>query len=88
MDVGVRELKQHLSDYLARAAGGETIRVTDRGEAKALLTPIPSAGVINRGVDEGWIRPSSGDALRPARRVLAKRSVLEVLAEDRGEPDE
>lgn len=88
MDVGVRELKQHLSDYLARAAVGETIRVTDRGEAKALLTPIPSIGMINRGIEEGWIRPAEGEGLRPVRRVSSKRAVLDVLAEDRGELDE
>jgi len=35
MDVGVHELKQHLSEYLERAARGEAIRVTDRGVPKA-----------------------------------------------------
>jgi prevent-host-death family protein len=88
MEIGVRELKQHLSEYLARAAVGETIRVTDRGEAKALITPIPSFGSINLGVEEGWIRPSNGEGLRPVRRVGAKRPTLDVLAEDRGEVDE
>jgi prevent-host-death family protein len=37
MDVGVRTLKQHVSEYLERAARGETIRVTDRGQPKAIL---------------------------------------------------
>jgi prevent-host-death family protein len=88
MDIGVRELKQHLSEYLARASVGETIRVTDRGQAKALITPIPSFGSINLGVEEGWIRPSNGEGMRPVRRVEANRRTLDVLAEDRGEVDE
>ncbi len=31
MHMGVRELKQRLSEYLDRAERGEIIRVTDRG---------------------------------------------------------
>ncbi len=37
--IGVRELRQHASRYLARVATGETIEVTDRGRAVALLVP-------------------------------------------------
>ncbi len=37
--IGVRELRQHASRYLARVATGETIEVTDRGRSVALLVP-------------------------------------------------
>jgi prevent-host-death family protein len=37
--IGVRELRQHASRYLARVAGGETLEVTDRGRPVALLVP-------------------------------------------------
>ena len=37
--IGVRELRQHASRYLARVATGETIELTDRGRAVALLVP-------------------------------------------------
>jgi prevent-host-death family protein len=37
--IGVRELRQHASRYLARVAAGEAIEVTDRGRAVALLVP-------------------------------------------------
>ncbi len=40
--IGVRELRQHASRYLARVAGGETIEVTDRGRPIALLVPVES----------------------------------------------
>lgn len=40
--VGVRELKAHLSEYLARARGGEVIVVTDRGARVAQLSPVPA----------------------------------------------
>ena len=55
MDVGVRELKQHLSEYLDRAANGEIIRVTDRGQPKAILAPVPGAGRLAAGLEQGWI---------------------------------
>lgn len=37
--IGVRELRQHASRYLARVATGETLEVTDRGRPVALLVP-------------------------------------------------
>jgi prevent-host-death family protein len=40
--VGVRELRQHASRYLALVAGGETLEVTDRGRPVAMLVPIRS----------------------------------------------
>jgi len=38
--IGVRELRQHASRYLARVARGETLEVTDRGRPVARLVPI------------------------------------------------
>ena len=84
-DVGVRELKQHLSEYLDRAGEGETIRVTDRGRPKALLGPLPGRARIEQGLAEGWLTPGSGARLESIQRVAAERSVHDVLAEDRGE---
>jgi prevent-host-death family protein len=40
--IGVRELRQHASRYLARVAQGESLEVTDRGRAVARLVPITS----------------------------------------------
>ena len=40
--IGVRELRQNASRYLARVARGETIQVTDNGRPVALLIPNPS----------------------------------------------
>lgn len=38
--IGVRELRQHASRYLARVATGETLEITDRGRPVALLVPV------------------------------------------------
>lgn len=85
MDVGVRELKQHLSEYLERAAKGETIRVTDRGQAKAILGPLPGTERLASGIAEGWIRPATQDAPGAVVRVRSEKSISDVLNEDRDE---
>jgi len=83
-DVGIRELKQHLSEYLDRAERGEIVRVTDRGRPKALLGPLPGRARIVEGIEEGWITAGSGAALRDGRRWTARERTVDVLSEDRG----
>lgn len=84
-DVGIRELKQHLSEYLDRAERGEVVRVTHRGRPKAVIGPVPGRVRIEDGIRAGWITPGTGSPLGPVRRLSASRRVLDVLAEDRGE---
>ncbi len=85
MDVGVRELKQRLSEYLDLAERGELIRVTDRGRPKAMLGPLPGRMRLDEGIAGGWIRPGDGKRLAPAKRERSRRTVAAVLGEDRGE---
>jgi prevent-host-death family protein len=84
-DVGVRELKQRLSEYLDRAERGELVRVTERGRPKALLGPLPGRARVEEGVAEGWITPATGAGLAPVRRWKSPHRVLDALAEDRDE---
>ncbi len=86
MNVGIRELKQHLSEYLDRAAAGELVQVTERGVPKVQIIAVPGVGAMSRGVDEGWLRPPvRSDGLSAGRAVQATRRVAEVLDSDRGE---
>ncbi len=84
-DVGVRELKAHLSEYLDRVARGEIIRVTDRGHPKAILAPVPGASRLEEGITAGWIRPAKRGPRGPWSRSIPSRPVSEVLTEDRDE---
>jgi prevent-host-death family protein len=84
-DVGIRELKQRLSEYLDRAERGEILRVTDRGRPKAVIGPVPGRARIEDGIRAGWITPGAGAQLGPVQRSKSSRRVLGVLAEDRGE---
>jgi len=58
VEVGVRELRENLAEWLDRAAAGEEILVTERGKAKAVLTAAETA--YERMVREGRITPPTG----------------------------
>jgi prevent-host-death family protein len=58
MEVGVRELRQRLSFYLAAVEAGAEILVTDRGRPEVRIIPVSGAGSLQRGLREGWIHPA------------------------------
>jgi prevent-host-death family protein len=68
--IGVRDLKAHLSEYVARAASGEAVVVTERGRPVALLSPLPSGmqalDVMRR---KGRVRWSGGKPKGLERRT-------------------
>lgn len=86
--VGVRELRQNLSVYLARIARGETLEVTDRGRAVAILAPLPRpVAALDRLKAEGRLIPANGDLLtlkRPPMTVSRRGSeALQKVRADR-----
>jgi len=84
MDVGVRELKNHLSQYLAKVEVGGEVTVTDRGRAVARLIPIGTARTIDRLVAEGLVtRSHSSKRPAPAHRVHSTEPVSPLVAEQR-----
>lgn len=90
--VGVKALKNKLSEYGRRAAGGETILVTDRDRVVAELVPpapgrsplLPDA-LLAEAVRRGSITPPllpPGEA-PPRAPVASLRDLLRELEEDR-----
>ncbi len=61
--VGIRELRQQASKYLREVEQGETIEVTDRGRAVALLVPVTRVGEIERLSASGRLTRAVGDLL-------------------------
>ena len=84
MDVGVRELKAKLSEYLGHAASGQRVTVTDRGQPIAQIVGLEEYSSVERGISEGWIEPARLTQLEPLDPVPASRRVQDVLDEDRG----
>jgi prevent-host-death family protein len=85
--VGVRELRQNLSKYLARVLQGETLEVCDRGRPVALLRPLPAEQSARlRLVAEGRLI-AAGGSLRnleaPVRNPELARRIAEALEEVR-----
>jgi prevent-host-death family protein len=93
--VGVRELKNRLSEYIRRVRSGESVLVTDRGEVVAELTPsgqgttagdVPAALLVlaKRGL---VTLGAPGDAsLYPAlpRKRKRKLTAAQLLDQERG----
>lgn len=93
LEVSVRELKDHLSEYLRRAAAGEEIVVTSHARPVARLSGLseramPTAALeLQRLRAQPWIRPGSGRAPRLPRlvtqRLPGEKSLSDMIAEDR-----
>lgn len=84
MSVGVRELKANLSEFLARAANGEEIVVTDRNRPIVRLVAYSAPSEIDRGIEEGWVEAPRRTRLAVVHRSRSDRSTVETLDEDRG----
>lgn len=80
----MRTLREELSAYLARASGGETIRITDRGRPIAVIAPLPTHVHFVQGVAAGWVKPGSGSPPVPASPQAGLAPSLAALDEDRG----
>jgi prevent-host-death family protein len=82
--VGLKTLKNKLSEYVRLAASGETVVIIDRGRTVAELVP-PRAkpeSVLGRGVREGWVTPATDPSGRPPPRKPIPGYTLEQLLAD------
>jgi antitoxin (DNA-binding transcriptional repressor) of toxin-antitoxin stability system len=92
--VGLKVLKNKLSEYVRLATGGETVLVTDRDRVVAELVPprehgseLAAHALLADAVAQGWIRPPllrpsgppAGAAVAPLDVLLAE------LSRDRGD---
>ena len=85
--VGIRELRQNLSVHLRRVLRGETLEVTDRGHAVAILAPLPNkVSVLDRLEAEGRLTRAKGDLLAlKGLRIRPPRPTSEMLDEERAD---
>ena len=92
--VGLKTLKNKLSEYVRLAARGETILVTDRDRVVAELVPpqperaeLLADSQLAEAVRRGWLRPPLlANAGVPARRPVATwQELVAELDRDRAE---
>ena len=85
--VGIRELKNQLSQYLKRVRGGERLVVTERGKPVAIISPPHASGAdkhIEALLREGLARWGGGKpkgSRRPAK--IKGPSIAETVIEGR-----
>jgi antitoxin (DNA-binding transcriptional repressor) of toxin-antitoxin stability system len=90
--VGLKVLKNKLSEYVRLAAGGETVLVTDRDRVVAELvppregrSPMLADALLAEAIRNGWLRPPLTVDSRPPPRlpVTTAKALLLELAHDR-----
>jgi prevent-host-death family protein len=86
-EIGVRELKQSLSQTLRAVSRGEQIRVTSRGRALADIVPATAAAEDDRLrelVAAGRVAaPAALRPMRPPKLVKASRSASSLVLAER-----
>jgi prevent-host-death family protein len=87
VNVGLRELKTHLSQYMRQVKSGDTILITEHGRPVGRIVPAPKSldDQIQAMLDGGLIE-WNGQHPPPVThkpRVHGKKTVSEMLIEDR-----
>jgi prevent-host-death family protein len=87
MEVSVREFKSHLSNYLARAQGGEELVITSHKHPVARVIGMPvdvPSGImllLQTGEAEWHGGKPMGGKTRP---VISGKTMADMVLEDRG----
>ena len=92
--VGLRELKNRLSQYVRQVRAGQAVVVTDRGQVVAELRPPGQAtagtkmdAVVARLVNRGLLTPGAPNTPRVyprLSRLLRSTTVARLLEAERG----
>lgn len=91
VQVGVREMKARLSEYLRRVKKGESIEITEHGKAVARIEPAsrtyPELEKVWGMVREGFVSWNGKKPVFPKKRYQIKgKPISETILEDRGDP--
>ena len=95
--VGLKVLKNKLSEYVRLAASGETVPVTVRSRLVAEIVP-PRLGrklgaakedLITQGVREGWLTPARnpGTGPLPRKPIMKFENLMRDIDESRDDSD-
>lgn len=85
--MGIRELRDTLTQTIRRVRNGESVEVTHDGEPVAMIVPYPEDR-ISQLIAEGKVRPALRPRTYPLPEPLKQTgpiSASEALADDRGD---
>lgn len=84
MEVGIRDLRNHLSKYLDQVQRGQEVVVTDRGRAVARVVPLSGQRPIDRLIADGVVTPATKNRRsRPRQRIGSTEPVSPLVGEQR-----
>jgi len=90
--VGLKILKNKLSEYVRLASGGETVLITDRDRVVAEIvppqpgrSPVLADAQLAEAVRQGWLAPPLlvGSNPPPRKPVMTLRDLMQDLQRDR-----
>lgn len=82
-EVGVRELRDHLSRFLAQVQAGNEVVVTDRGRAIARVVPMSGERTLDVLVRDGLVIPARRRQRRRPPPLNSHGTVSDLVAEQR-----
>ena len=82
-EVGIRELRDHLSKYLDEVQQGQDVVVTDRGRAIARILPMNGETTLDRLIREGLVTPARTHTRRRPAPLKTKGTVSDLVTEQR-----
>lgn len=82
-EVGVRDLRDHLSRYLEVVQGGDEVLITDRGTAIARLVPLHGERALDRLIREGRVTRAASPSRDLPTPVAASGTVSDLVADQR-----
>ncbi|MDX6651538.1 MAG: hypothetical protein QOJ38_319 [Solirubrobacterales bacterium] len=85
IEVGVRQLKGHLSDLIGRVENGETVTVTRHGKPVAQMIPAAVPPHLAKLIAAGKLRPGVGTPRlpRPVKLRGKGKSAVDYVIEGR-----
>jgi prevent-host-death family protein len=81
--VGIRQLRDGLSRYLAEVRAGRTVTITDHGRPIARIVPVDEPGPLERLSSEGRLQPARRRERSAPRPVEASGTVSDLVVEQR-----
>lgn len=93
MEIGIRELKDRLSEILHLANAGEKITITRNGRPLCEISPTEVTQLnrpkyLSKAIEEGWLTPAKTyklQAITPIKPRKTGKSTTQLLRESRAE---
>jgi prevent-host-death family protein len=82
--VGIRELRDGLSRYLAAVRSGRTVTITDHGRPVARIVPVDQPSALERLVAEGRVQPATSRDRALPEPMRIDGTASDLLPEQRG----